>query len=876
MIGNTILHYQILEKLGEGGMGVVYKAEDTRLKREVALKFLPTNALQGKEEKERFTREAQAAAVLNHANICHIYAIEEFDDRIFIAMEFIEGKSIEDMLVGANGPAAAGPLRLDEAIDYATQIAAGLQAAHEKGITHRDIKSANIMVTDKGVVKIMDFGLAKLSDRTKMTVQGTTLGTAAYMSPEQAQGTEIDHRSDIWSLGVVLYEMLSGQLPFKGDYEQAVIYSILHEEPEPLTALRSGLPIALDGIIAKTLAKDPKTRYQHVDELPADLKGIELNGGGISRVTKPSISEPPTSWLRQGKLWGMVALVALAAFGAGLVLKKAASPEPPGTLYLPIAMPSDIELGSQTNPNLALSPDGRQLVYSGKREGKIHLYLQDLSQPDSFRHLKGTEGAMNPFFSPDGQWLGFTSHNMIKKIALAGGDPVALADVTANISGISWTVNDEILFVPGYSSGIWKVSANGGRTEQVTTPSPGSETGHTRPQMLPGGRAILYTIYDTRSRIAVYSLDTGKQTILYEGGFHARYVPTGHIVFAQRDALLAMPFDLQQLEVGRPVLLLDNINTTSSEFYAEYTVSENGTLAYLSGASELEKSLLFYDRAGVRQPFTQELRSFGGALRFSPDGRQLAVRIQKSQANADVWIYDLLRGDFRQLNFNPAWDQRPLWTGNGQKIVFASERQGVLDLFWKPADGSGQSQALLMSEYSKWPTSWSPDDNLLIFHQTHPETGYDLWTYSPDLPDKPAPFLVTPFNENEGMFSPDGNRIVYQSDESGQNEIYVKPYPGPGGKWKVSNNGGERPRWSADGKEIFYRENHKAMVARVEKGSSFSTAVPQILFDGLERSFDISPDGKLFVTTRRQKARQLNLVLNWFEELQRKVSGGKL
>jgi len=722
----------------------------------------------------------------------------------------------------------------------------------------------------------MDFGLAKLSGRTKMTMQGTTLGTAAYMSPEQAQGQELDHRSDIWSLGVVLYEMLSGQMPFKGDYEQAVIYAILHEEPEPLTALRSGLPIALDGIVAKALAKDPATRYQHVDELPADLKGIAVSSIGISRVSKTIDTEEAIPRRTQRvRLWGMAALIALAAFISGNLIKKAASPEPPATLYLPIAMPSDMELGGQGDPSLALSPDGRQLVYSGKREGKVHLYLQDLNQPDSFRRLKGTEGAKNPFFSPDGQWIGFTSHNKIKKIALAGGDPVELADVTDDLPGASWTVNDEILFVPGYSSGIWKVSASGGKAGQVTTPNPGSETGHTRPQMLPGGSAILYTIYDTRSRIAVYSLDTGKQTILYEGGFHARYVPTGHIVFAQRDALLAMPFALQQLEVGRPVLLLDNLNTTSAEFFAEYTVSENGTLAYLSGASELEKSLLFYDRAGVRQPFTQELRSFGGALRFSPDGRQLAVRIQKSQTNSDVWIYDLLRGDFRQLNFNPAWDHRPLWTRDGQRIVFASERQGVLDLFWKAADGSGQPEPLLISQYPKWATSWSPDDKLLLFYQTHPETGSDLWIYSTDIPDKPVPFLVTPFNEGEGMFSPDGNWIVYESDESGQNEIYVKAYPGPGGKWKVSDNGGVQPKWSADGKEIFYRENHKAMVARVEKGSSFSTSMPQVLFEGLGRNFDVSPDGKFFVTHRRQKTGQLTLVLNWFEELKRKVPGGK-
>jgi serine/threonine protein kinase len=438
MIGKTVLHYEILEELGRGGMGVVYLAEDAKLRRNVALKFLPADALPDQTDKERFVREAQAAAALSHPNIAHIYAIEEFEDKLFIAMEYIDGQTLQDRL-SANG---GRPLPIDMAIDVVSQIAAGLQAAHEKGIVHRDVKSANVMITDKGLVKIMDFGLAKLSNRTKMTMQGSTLGTVAYMSPEQAQGQEIDHRSDIWSLGVVFYETISGQLPFKGDYEQAVIYAILHDEPDPLTAMRSGLPIALDGVISKSISKDIALRYQHVDELPADLKGIYLQSTNGSRISAKSRSAGTDQRLRSsGKIsWSVALLIAIfaACLASLLVWNLKNIPERQEGIISrwKINLPSEMSLGR----GITIAQDGKQIIFKGYKDDRSQLYIRHI---DKFTliPIPGTEDASEPFLSPEGDWIGFVANGKLMKVSLAGGSPVYMCDVQTTMPGAAWWKN---------------------------------------------------------------------------------------------------------------------------------------------------------------------------------------------------------------------------------------------------------------------------------------------------------------------------------------------------------------------------------------------------------------------------------------------------
>jgi serine/threonine-protein kinase len=623
MIGKTILHYKVLEKLGEGGMGVVYKAEDTKLKREVALKFLPTNALQGTAEKERFTREAQAAASLNHTNIAHIYAIEELDDQIFIAMEFIKGQSLLDMVTS--------PLLLNDAINYTNQIASGLQAAHEKGVIHRDIKSANVMVTEKGVVKIMDFGLAKLADRSMMTKEGATLGTAAYMSPEQSRGEKVDHRSDIWSLGVILYEMICGQLPFKGEYEQAVIYSIQNEEPESLTALRTAVPMALDGIIAKALAKDPDTRYQHVDEMPVDLKTIKASPSGISRVsttTGVAAGAPPTARWRQWMLFVLIGLMVGALLDRVTVwflMNSTPSTRGPLARFV-VTLPSREQLVGVIGSEVALSPDGMHFAYVGVGVEGTQLFLRAMDQLDA-RPILGTEGARSPFFSPDGQWVGFFTERRLRKVSLAGGPPLTIAEASGTARGASWGSNDIIVFNPIEGSGLTRVSAAGGVPELVTTPNVmDGEVDHRFPEILPGGNAVVFTIWTGSiedAHIGVLSLKTGEVKRLLLEGTSPRYAPTGHLLYGRADGLLlAVPFDLVRLEVIGPVAAILEDIMVEAGGDANFTISRNGSLLYFH--STLALRIVMVDRQGAAYPVSEELGSIA-TPRFSPDGGRIAI-----------------------------------------------------------------------------------------------------------------------------------------------------------------------------------------------------------------------------------------------------------
>jgi len=459
MIGATISHYKILEKLGEGGMGVVYKAEDTKLQRTVALKFLSPQALGTEDEKARFVREARAAAALNHPNICTIHEIDEVDNQMFIAMEYVDGESLQEKIARAGAP-----LRLKEAFTIAMQTAAGLQAAHAKDITHRDIKSSNIMLTETGQVKIMDFGLAKVAAASLLTKPGSTLGTIAFMSPEQARGEKIDHRADVWALGIVLYEMITGQLPFRGEYEQAVVYSILNTEPEPLTALRTGVPIALDGIVAKLLAKDPDARYQHIDELPVDLKAIDLAAVGTSRISDTVLATGAMVGAPKKRMHSntVVAVAMAATLGIGILGAWLLQPEPPPppkpVRYWTVTVPPGQRL---LNHSIALSPDGRCLVYAAIEGGTQRLYRQYMDRPDSAVPLPGSEGGFYPFFSPDSRWVGFRAGNEIKKVALAGGRALTVCEISGFRTTEWWTSAtwgpDETIILGGYKDGLYRV-----------------------------------------------------------------------------------------------------------------------------------------------------------------------------------------------------------------------------------------------------------------------------------------------------------------------------------------------------------------------------------------------------------------------------------
>jgi len=884
MVGKTISHYKILSKLGEGGMGVVYKAEDTKLERTVALKFLSLTSI-GDEEKKRFKREAKAAASLNHPNIATIHAIDEAKpapaeagDQTFIAMEYIEGQSLQE-IVGANG---GKPMPIDKAIDYATQIAAGLQAAHEKGITHRDIKSANIMVTAKGQIKIMDFGLAKLANRSKLTQLGTTLGTAAYMSPEQSRGENTDHRTDIWSLGVVLYEMISGQMPFKGDYEQAVIYSIQNEEPEPLTALRSGVPIALDGIIAKALAKDADTRYQHVDELPADLKGIDSNSTSKSRIlarTSTGQAKTRTSYRNRVLSWvtPFIIGVVLTGLSAWFALRPLPHPHPVNrwNISLPESAPiapigtAPLAIGQ---PALAISPDGSKLVYVADIGGTTQLYLRSLEQFE-VRPIPGTADAYHPFFAPDGQWVGFFAGNELKKIALAGGAPVRLCSVP-NARGATWGADDKIVFSSNQGQKLWWISVSGGAPHLIT-----DEPGRYRwPEFLPTGEAVIVT--DGR-KLFLVSVATGKKKTLGISGNNAKYVANEYLVYNKEGRLEAIGFDAgTQVTTGAPMPVLDGLRIESLARAAQCAISRNGTLVYLPGLFEQKSNLVWLDRSDQVEslPYPAEIY---GEFRLSPNGQRLAIVIFQG-GKWNVWLYDLARQSRFKLTLK-GHNSRPVWSPNGKTIAFRSDRTGQWAIFVKSADRKGEAKLVKGSESGEvgyGPRSWSPDGKVLALGSR----DGDIWSLQLDSAGTPERLIKSPFQKIGAAFSPDGRWIAYASDEQGQFDVYVQPYPPTGKTEQVSTEGGEMPVWSQSSKELFYRNGRKWMAASFTTSPTLSFEVPRRLFEGNYLNiggvdYDVSPDAQRFLLLKpfeeSSPRTQLNVVTNWFEELKRKVDGGK-
>ncbi|MCG8608725.1 protein kinase, partial [bacterium] len=844
------------------------------------------------EEKKRFKREAKAAASLTHPNIATVFAIDEAEGLTFIAMEFIEGQSLELLInspLEGGGPTNVGPggvtrpLPLDKAIDYATQIAAGLQAAHKKGIVHRDIKSANIMVSDNGQVKIMDFGLAKLQNRSKMTQLGTTLGTAAYMSPEQARGEEADNRADIWSLGVVLYEMISGQLPFKGDYEQAVIYSILNEDPEPLTALRTGVPIALDGIIAKALAKEPDTRYQNVEELPADLKGMNVSASQTSRIApatssagKEFKSKPSGGYVS----WTVTALLALLAACLAGILVWGVMPKPneleQATGRWQVQLPAERRL----EPGSTISPNGNHVVYIGRTGDDTQLYLRSLDQFSTIP-IKGTEGAREPFFSPDGVWLGFVLNDKIMKVALAGGTPVPVCDAQY-LPSPHWATDGNIYFRQHFGAGISRASADGGKPEAVThLDHSRGERHHVDPELLPDGKSLLFTIFagvhSEAQHIAVQSLETGKRKILLAGNA-PHYLPTGHLVYESANTLMAVPFDLKRLQITEtPVVVLDQVVGW------HYEISSTGTIVYSPLLSDAARKMVWVNRQGEEVPILDTERRYY-MPKLSPDGKHLAVSILDG-SKYDVWTFELERPVLNRITSDGS-NAYAIWTPDQQHLTFTGNPLGPIDVFWKPTDARGSIEKFVSGEYPLLTSSWSPDGSELLVTVIHPTRAGDILVFS-KADNQLRPLLQTGYDEYAPAFSPDGRWIAYKSNESGQLGVYIQSYPDLRKKYFIAAAPEiGAPVWSPDGGELFYLDDQTAgrmMVVSVGSGPELSPTRPRRLFEGkyvgsLEglQQFDISSDGKRFVMIKNlqdevSEKRELRVILNWFEELKRKV-----
>ncbi len=889
MIGQSISHYKVTSLLGAGGMGEVYRATDTKLGRDVALKVLPAMVANDPERLARFQREAQVLASLNHTNIASIYGLEESGGVRALVMELVEGPTLAEKI-------KQGALPIDEVLQIAKQMAEAMEAAHEKGIIHRDLKPANVKITPGGKVKVLDFGLAKAlasdsgaydtSHSPTLTAAGATrdgliLGTAAYMSPEQARGKVLDKRTDIWAFGCVLLECLTGRQAFSGETVSDTIAAILTREPE-LDALPASTPRRIRALLGRCLQKDVKNRLHDIADARIEIEEA-LAHPEETPAAKSGIGAAPARGWRQLLPWGVAVVLGLALAVVGWKQFFSPAPTAQGLTRLTFEYPLKIAFGEEAWPLFVFSQDGTRMVFVGNENGEDQLYLRRMDQWDS-RPIANTRSAAKPFLSPDGQWVAFSVGRAMKKVAIEGGPAVDLCE--ADWGGGSWGTDDQIIYTKSYNEGLWKISASGGAPQMVTSPDRAKgELGHWWPQVLPGGEWVLFTAFATpieKSRIVVRSLKTGEQRTVLEGGVTARFA-SGQLVFARGDTVMAVSFDLKRMEVtGAPAPIVAGVATFPQNGSAQFAVSDTGTLAFIRSASlAVEQKLVSVDRSGKIQTIRENLQSFAG-IRLSPDGRRLALAQREGGHAPDVWIQDLERGLLSRLTFGPASNFNPVWTADGKRLFYVSERP-VFELYWKAVDGSSPEEAFLVSGNDKYPASVSPDGKMLLMSVSDPKTGSDLWLLPLEGKREPKPLLATPFQEPTGAFSPDGRWIAFQTNESGKAEIYVQDYPGGSNRVQISTEGGTEPVWSRNGKELFYRAGKKLMV--VSMGTGAAPGKPRILFEADFKTgdripaYDVSPDGQhfYFIQTNKQTARRatLDIVLNWFDELRRRVPAGK-
>jgi Tol biopolymer transport system component len=903
MIGESVAHYRVTSKLGAGGMGEVFRATDSRLNREVALKLLPEHLASDRERMTRFHREAQVLASLSHPNIAGIHGLEESGGRTALVMELIEGDDLSVRL-------GRGPIPLLETLRIAQQITEALEAAHDKGIIHRDLKPANIKITPDGQVKVLDFGLAKaLEGGTALgpdsgasatlsvaaTRAGIVMGTVAYMSPEQASGSPVDKRSDIWSFGVVLFEMLAGQRLFEGETTSHTMADVLRGDID-WTRLPASTPGPIRRLLERCLERDRKRRLQAIGEARIIIEDYLANASpsGSRSIAVPSPATTPAAKSTVPWVIAAVATVCLLA-ALGLLWRQRGG----GTgLVLRADMKiSDTPLFTDVGSSIELSPNATHLAYVVGSGQAQELYLRALNQLDGTKLAEGNTGGTSPyqpFFSPDGQWVGYVTASEMRKVPVSGGTPLTLCKVTRS-RGASWAPDGTIIFAPNPSSGLFRVSAAGGEPQPLTTLDKAKkEATHRWPQVLPGGKAVIFTshIQSTadfdNATIEVLTLATGAQKVLLKGGSYGRYVPSGHLVYVSKAALFAVPFDLSRLEVtGSPAPVVQNVFWNPTEGAAQYTFSSTGVLSYLRGGPEVATyPIVSVDRRGGTTKLIDEAGAYANP-RLSPDGKRLALTVLKD-GNFDVWVYDLERGVPTRLTFDDAPETEQVWSPDGQYLAFSSGREGADNLYRKRADGSGEEERLTKSDNPMWASSWSHDGRSLVFAVMGPNGNFDVSMLTVE-DKKMTPLLASSFREADPAVSPDGRWLAYTSSESGRREVYIQPYPAGAGRWQVSDSGGGFPRWARSGRELFYRVDDGVMAASVEPmGDGLRTGKPTRLFTGPFRGgvtgvamggntfadYDVSADGQHFVMFPSTDVESTNrgiitLATHWFDDLTR-------
>ncbi len=888
-IGQSLSHYSIVEKIGKGGMGEVYRAKDQKLGRDVAIKVLPEEFARDADRVARFQREAKLLASLNHPNIAAIHGLEEAGGTQFLVLELVEGDTLADQI-------KRGPIPVEEALKLALQIAEALESAHDKGVIHRDLKPANIKVTPDGKVKVLDFGLAKafageqevnLSNSPTLseaaTMQGVILGTAAYMSPEQARGKPVDKRTDIWAFGCVLYEMLTGKAAFQGEDVTEILAAVVKVGPN-FNLLPENIHPRVREVLGRCLQKDVKDRYRDIGDAQFEIKHVLADPGGM--FVRPEMAVKHRRRLRVGLPWVAAAVVA-AAIIAGAAVWKLKPSEPRRIVRFDYELPEGQQFSDLTYPVLAVSPNGKQFVYSTTKG----LYLRSVDELIP-KLIAGTEGdTRQPFFSPDGQWIGYYSvaDQKLKKIGINGGAPVAFCDVL-DLRGASWAADDTIVYGQ-YGSDIMRIPANGGIPESFIK---AKSRLLLYPQILPDGKSMLYTdwVGSTQSSIMVQSLKSGGPKELF-AGIGARYLPTGYIVYGLPDSnnLFAVRFDLDRFEAaGKPVPIVEGVY--SPGYWAgvpHYALSDSGTLAYVPGTTGLAapgRTLVWVDRNGKEEPLAAPPNAYAYP-KISPDGTRVAMTI--FGANYSIWIWDLVRKTLTRLTLDEGNNIQSIWTPDGKRIVYALLRTGEYSVCRKAADGTGEVEKLGSSpDRMLLPWSFSSNGKALAMTEWVGARG-SIGVLSMEGNRARKPLLHhEKYSESAPEISPDGQWIAYASDESGWNEVYVRPFPDVDkGKWQVSTSGGGSPLWSPDGRELFFLSGESAMAIAVETKPVFNPGTPRTLFRRANlragvttgMPWDIHPDGKRFLMMKEAGAtlsapagpRKINIVLNWTEELKQRV-----